>query len=135
MKVAMISTLLMFLVVLLVMERSSLPAFIIDQWTKVDVYNYVGEPIHVHCDHEDKTLEDGRLLGWKFTPAIFGNTKYTCSFRWGAKTREFPVWVDGGVCGSVAKRPCTHCVWRVTPVGFFRSEGNELLAQKIYNWP
>lgn len=133
-KVAMISAVVAFLVVM--------TAFADVGPAEVDINNHVGAPIHVHCDTQngtvhdihDQILIDGQNYGWGFTPNQAGITKYHCNFRWGAKARMLLVWIDDHVFVRIPKRPCTHCVWSVTELGFHRSEFGSATAVLAHKW-
>lgn len=114
-----------FVVVLVVtMEYSATMA--IAERASVSIHNDVDQDIEVNCPGHNAfgqiTMLPNQYFGWDFKPNIWGTTRYTCSFRWGLKWRQFYVFVDDGVLGYVTRRPCTHCVWWVGRAGFWMTD-------------
>jgi hypothetical protein len=100
----------------------------------VDIINYCGEPISVHCKSHDSDL--GRIMidisedfMFKFTANVFGTTLFWCSFEWGIETQYFPVWEGSNY---VDRPPCSQtgtCLYKVAPDGFYwattqKAQGN-----------
>lgn len=91
----------------------------------VDIWNYVGEPISVHC--RDQFTDKGQIQvdhtkDYVFTlqPNKEGTTQYVCSFIWALnRTQEFPVWKGSSYTD---RNPCSDpgpCLYKVTQTGFY----------------
>lgn len=78
-------------------------------------------PVEVSCRSRNgevvitpTTLQRMGRVGWGFHRSIWGHTRFSCDFRWGARTQVFDVWVDRPLLDFWdMPRPCTHCVWYV----------------------
>ena len=93
----------------------------------VNIYNYVGDSITVHCKDQFTDLKPQRIAHgadytFKVQPNQEETTLYTCSFIWGLNTfQEFPVWrgssyQDSSICGATASR---KCLYKATQKGIF----------------
>jgi hypothetical protein len=93
----------------------------------VDIYNYVEDPITVHCkdqftDLKPQSIAPGADYTFKVQPNQEETTLYTCSFVWGLNmSQEFPVWrgssyQDSSICGAMASR---KCLYKATQKGIF----------------
>ena len=105
----------------------------------VDIYNLMlGEEIQVNCKAlGQKTLTYGERYGFRFRPSMWGDTTYTCGFRWGAKSQRFVVWMDPDAVDTRREpfRPCVHCVWYVGRDGFYVSEsGEQFSSVVVFKW-
>ena len=86
----------------------------------VNIYNYVGDSITVHCKDQFTDLKPQRIAHgadytFKVQPNQEETTVYTCSFVWGRLNmfQEFPVWrgssyQDSSTCGATASRKCLY---------------------------
>lgn len=93
------------------------------------IWNYVGEPILVHCHDQFTDLEQHDVphdtdYVFTFYQNPDGTTVYSCSFVWGLnKTQEFPVWKGEKVASNPTKdcgAPGSFkCLYKVTRAGFF----------------
>jgi hypothetical protein len=136
-----------FLVVLLVgMEYSAMVS--LASLADVNINNEIQDAnaVIVGCVKRDnghhlqvQTLWYGQHYGWGFTPNVNGTTRYYCDFRWGARYQRVLVWDDVPFFpspGDTTFRPCTHCLWRVTREGFYRTttDPNKPLSVFIGGW-
>lgn len=94
----------------------------------VTIWNYVGEPILVHChdqftDFEQQDVAHDTDYVFTFYQNPNGMTLFSCSFVWGLnKTQEFPVW-KGEKVQTNPKKDCGagsfQCLYKVSKEGFY----------------
>lgn len=112
--------------------------------SSVTIWNYVGEPILVHCrdqftDLEQQDLPHDTDYVFTFYETPDGLTLYSCSFVWGLnKTQEFAVWKGAKVPqSSNPKQDCgagiNKCLYKVTKDGFYMASPS-VGHGTLYNW-
>ncbi|CAI0471035.1 unnamed protein product [Linum tenue] len=88
--------------------------------TRVTITNGLTDQLTVHCKSKDdglgtKVLPNNASFSWHFTPSIFWNTLFFCSFDWEGNTgglKRFDIYVE--------KRDllrCLECNWLINQSG------------------
>lgn len=114
-----------FLVTLLALiSNNQILGHIFIETTFVEIINYVGEAIHVHCQSGDTNLQMQELevdehYMFKFKPNFIGSTSYWCEFIWGDKTQDFNVWRGEDYYNRMPCAVTGPCVYKVAPEGFY----------------
>lgn len=90
----------------------------------VDIINYAGEPIFVHCKSHNSDL--GRVMIdpnddflFKFNSNIFGTTLFWCTFELESEKQDFPVWKGTNYSD---RPPCSVqqiCLYKVALDGIY----------------
>ncbi|KAG2279945.1 hypothetical protein Bca52824_051165 [Brassica carinata] len=74
-----------------------------------------GLTLTLHCKSKDddlgvQTLAPDSRWSFKFTPAFFGTTRFSCNFKWGGESHSFDIYDDDR---DVGDKQCYLCSWNI----------------------
>ncbi|KAJ4901786.1 Plant self-incompatibility protein S1 family [Raphanus sativus] len=83
----------------------------------VEIINKLGGglTLTLHCKSKDndlgvQTLAPDSSWSFKFTPAFFGTTRFSCNFKWGRESHWFDIYDDDR---DVGDKQCYLCSWNI----------------------
>ncbi|KAH0896002.1 hypothetical protein HID58_045570 [Brassica napus] len=83
----------------------------------VEIINKLGGglTLTLHCKSKDddlgvQTLAPDSRWSFKFTPAFFGTTRFSCNFKWGGESHSFDIYDDDR---DVGDKQCYLCSWNI----------------------
>ncbi|KAH0937221.1 hypothetical protein HID58_004682 [Brassica napus] len=83
----------------------------------VEIINKLGGglTLTLHCKSKDddlgvQTLAPDSRWSFKFTPAFFGTTRFSCNFKWGGESHSFDIYDDNREVGD---KQCYLCSWNI----------------------